>query len=229
MRNFSFAFVLALTFICDTNAHDGVNVSNHAGKTQTDPVDARVVDQCGVFIKVPRLNNIFGQQIGFGCTGSYKNEKHAIMDMDFQYDPNNNAGGEHVALVVDGGGIEEKIDSGQGIFERDKSKPRSIMWKHVASEEDNCSYGSAVTVTPIYGENWHGWIAEESFVRRRRNCQYVKERTRNYRCVHVMIGNEKMTAQITGVCLLRKREYSLERGFSYDFFMEMIESVRFLG
>ncbi len=50
----------------------------------------------------------------------------------------------------------------------------------------------------------------------------------SYRCVHVMVGNEKMTAQLGGVCLLRKRELSLESGFSYDLFMEMLGTLRFM-
>jgi len=42
-----------------------------------------------------------------------------------------------------------------------------------------------------------------------------------------MLGNDKMTAQIDGVCLLRKREVNLENGFSYDLSMDMLKTVRF--
>jgi hypothetical protein len=43
-----------------------------------------------------------------------------------------------------------------------------------------------------------------------------------------MVGNEKMTAQLDAVCLLRTRELSLENGFSYDLFMEMLGTLRFM-
>jgi hypothetical protein len=82
-------------------------------------------------------------------------------------------------------------------------------------------------ITPIKGSNWHGWIAEETFQKARGRCKPAKEYTSRYRCIHVMIGNEKMTAQIAGVCLLRKREYSLENGFSYDIFMDMLKTLHF--
>jgi hypothetical protein len=42
-----------------------------------------------------------------------------------------------------------------------------------------------------------------------------------------MVGNATMTATEDGVCLLRKRENSLENGFSYDLFMDMLKTLRF--
>ncbi len=63
----------------------------------------------------------------------------------------------------------------------------------------------------------------------RPGCKPSREFTKAYRCVHVMVGNDAVTAQLTGVCLLRKREFSLENGLSYDLFMDMMHSLRFVG
>jgi hypothetical protein len=67
----------------------------------------------------------------------------------------------------------------------------------------------------------------KTFAKPQGRCRPAKEYSSRYRCVHLMIGNKKMTAQLDGVCLLRKREFSLENGFSYDLFMDMLKTLSF--
>ena len=196
---------------------------------ETDAVDPKLAVQCGMSIRTPRLRNVYGQLLGFGCTGSYKDGNHAGMDMDFQYDPNQNAGGEHVEFDIQGVGIENKIrEGGDSLFERVSKEETPTLSPGANFGGSNCGPVRKVMVNSVRGDNWHGWVAEAYFGAASQGCRLEKEYTTDYRCVSLMIGNEKMLAQLGGVCLLRKKEYSLERGFSYDIFMDMIKSIRFV-
>jgi hypothetical protein len=177
---------------------------------------------------VPNLQNAHDQSIGFGCTGTYRDGNTAILDMDFQYNPNKKNGGERIGFVIYGIGINKFISSGgESNFHPPFNDGIPTLWNGIKYHRSNC--GDPViktTITPINGSNWHGWIAEEAFQKSRSRCKPDKEYTSRYRCIHVMVGNEKITAQIGGACLLRKREYSLENGFSYDIFMDMLNTLR---
>jgi hypothetical protein len=197
----------------------------------TNRTSSKVEEQCGMSLRTPALKSVSDQVIGFGCTSSYKNKDYAVMEMDFQYDPNfDPRGGDSVAFIVEWIGIEKKLAAKSfSIFRLKPGDGLPTLVKGAAYEESNCNDPVIKTqITPIQGSNWHGWIAEETFAKARGRCRPVKEYTSRYRCVHVMVGNEKMTAQLGGVCLLRKRELSLENGFSYDLFMEMLETLRFM-
>lgn len=178
-------------------------------------------------IRVPDLKYVYDQPIGFGCTGSYKDGGQAILDMNIQYDPNQNSGGAHISFVIEGIGIEKKMSSvGDAIFSVDSESGTPKLRSAAAFGESNCGPATHVQIKQISGNNWHGWIAEEKFGKVQKGCRSEKEFTKKYRCVHAMVGNNAMTAQLAGVCLLRKREFSLENGFSYDIFMDMIKSLR---
>jgi hypothetical protein len=197
----------------------------------SNPTNPKVAEQCGMFLDTPDLKSISDQTIGFGCTGSYKNGEKAVMDMDFQYDPNFNPhGGDNISFVVEGVNVDKKISDRRGsIFQLNPDGGHPNLSPKVAHKESNC--GDPVfktTISPITGENWHGWIAEESFSKAHGRCAPAKEYTSRYRCIHVIVGNNKMSAQLDGVCLLRKREYSLENGFSYDLFFNMLKTLRFI-
>jgi hypothetical protein len=196
----------------------------------SNPTNPKVAEQCGMSLDTPNLKSVSDQTIGFGCTGSYKNGEKAVMDMGFQYDPNfNPRGGDSISFVVEGVSVDKKISDGRGsIFQLNLEGGYPNLSPEVAYKESNC--GDPVvktTISPIMGENWHGWIAEESFSKARGRCAPAKEYTSRYRCIHVIVGNDKMSAQLDGVCLLRKRQYSLENGFSYDLFFNMLKTLRF--
>lgn len=192
------------------------------------PLDLKVAQQCGVSMQVPRLLNVFDQPISFGCSGTYINGNAAILSMYFAYDPNQGSGGSNIGFEIQGIGIFEKMEiHGDSVFQNSSSQSQPILSKDISYGVSNCGTPAKINITSISGGNWHGWIAEESFGKAQRGCKLTKEYTSAYRCVHLMIGNEKMVAQLGGVCLLRKREYSLENGYSYDLFIDMIKSIRF--
>ncbi len=202
----------------------------HIQGVGSNPTNPKVVDQCGMSFDTPDLKSVSDQTIGFGCTGSYKNGEKAVMDMDFQYDPNfNPRGGDNISFIVEQVSVDKKISDGRGsIFQISLDGDHLNLSPEVAYKESNC--GNPViktTISPIRRGNWHGWIAEESFSKASGRCVPAKEYTDRYRCIHVMVGNDKMSAQLNGVCLLRKREYSLENGFSYDLFFNMMKTLRF--
>lgn len=197
----------------------------------TNRSSARVAEQCGMSLHTPDLKNFYDQNIGFGCTGSYKKNDYAVMEMDFQYDRNfNPRGGDSIAFVVEAIGIDRKLAArGHSVFRLKPGDSLPTLAMSSAYQTSNCSDPVIKTeVRRIQGSNWHGWIAEETFAKARGRCKPEKEYTSRYRCVHVMVGNDKMTAQLDAVCLLRKRELSLENGFSYDLFMEMLGTLRFM-
>lgn len=181
-------------------------------------------------LNTPALKSVSDQTIGFGCTSSYKDSGHAVMEMDFQYDPNfNPRGSDNISFVVEDIGIDRKLAAGgDSVFRLNPGESLPTLATGSAYEESNCNDPVTKTeVTPIRGSNWHGWIAEDTFAKAHGRCKPAKEYTSRYRCVHVMVGNDKMTAQLGGVCLLRKHELSLEHGFSYDLFMAMLRTLRF--
>ncbi|CAB3762722.1 hypothetical protein [Paraburkholderia humisilvae] len=200
------------------------------GAIETNEMDTEVEEQCGISMRVPALKNIYNQELTFDCAGSYREGRKAVLSMDFQYDPNRNSGADLISFVIENIGIEQKIRSGKNsIFHQSEKSDMPSLSAGASYSGSDCEPVTKTIISAIQGRNWHGWIAEEKFGRRRMDCKSYKQYTSRYRCIHLMIGNEVATAQVGGVCLLRKRELSLERGFSYDLFIDMLKSARFLN
>ena len=202
----------------------------HVRSVGTNPMDPNAEERCGISMRTPNLKRVDEQAISFACAGAYRSGAYTLLNMDFQYDPNLElSGGSHISFVVDDISIEKKIAAGgNSIFRVSPGDKLPSLVPDAEYKESNC--GDPVTktdITAIQGSNWHGWIAEETFAKACGRCKPAKEYTSRYRCVHVMVGNDRMTALLDGVCLLRKREFSLENGFSYDLFMDMLKTLRF--
>jgi hypothetical protein len=194
------------------------------------PTASKVQEQCGMSTSTPALRSVSDQPIGFGCTGSYKNGGQAVMEMDFQYDPNfNPRGGDNISFVVENAGVDRRMaGKRESVFRLKAGDNPPSLSEGSAYKESNC--GNPVTkthVTPIKASTGTAGSLKKTFAKARGRCKPAKEYTFRYRCVHVMVGNDKLTAQLDGVCLLRKRELSLENGFSYDLFMDMLKTLRF--
>lgn len=191
------------------------------------PLEAKIVRQCGISMNVPRLPNIFNQEVGFGCSGSYKNGRMAVLNMYFAFDPNLGLGGSNIGFEISSIGIVEKMSRGGAVLRKGNDELMPKLSDSFSYKMSNCGGRTTIEVAPIAGENWHGWIAEETFVDVSGSCELIKEYGSAYRCVHLMIGNKKMVAQMGGVCLYRKLEGNLMNGFSYDLFVDMVRSIRF--
>lgn len=124
------AIMLTLGCLIFVNAF-GVQAVGYpsSDELETDAVDSKLAVQCGMSIRAPRLRNVYGQLLGFGCTGSYKDGNHAGMDMDFQYDPNQNAGGEHVEFDIQGVGIEKKLERAAIAYLREWGRMKSRFYR----------------------------------------------------------------------------------------------------
>lgn len=184
--------------------------------------------QCGLSMQVPQLVNVFDQSLGFDCTGSYENDDGASLSANFQYDPNLGSGGSVLTFDVEAVGIDKKMENGrESLFKIDDGNALPRLKSGSSISTSNCGTSPNVKVIALSGVNWYGWIAEESYGKPAHGCKLVKEYTSAFRCVHLMIGHKKMVAQVGGVCLLRRKEHSLENGFSYDLFMDMVKSIRF--
>jgi hypothetical protein len=161
------------------------------GTTQTDP---KVETQCGMSIRTPNLQRVSDRTIGFGCIGSYTNGNSAVMEMDFQYDPNfDNRGGDNIGFVVEGIGIFQKMAAGgDSIFRMEDGKLLPILTESAANSGSSCGPVVNTKIAPIKGSNWYGWIAEQTFRKENPRCREDdKEYTSSYRCVQAMIGNKK--------------------------------------
>jgi len=181
-------------------------------------------------ISTPGIKNIHDERLRFDCINSDKEDGYAMLDMDFQHDPNFRNGGEYIGFII----RKMSIDK----MERTLSKPflggdstKTISQLPNTTQQRKktyCGLNASTKVIPIQGSNWHGWLVEEIHAGKpRRHCTVPKEYTTRYRCVGLMIGNDKVSAMTNQFCLLRNRELSLEHGFSYDLFMDMLKTIRF--
>lgn len=102
-----------------------------------------------------------------------------------------------------------------------------IRLKPDASFGNACHNPIDTKITPISGSNWAGWMAEDTYAKSQSKEGYCKIYSPEYCCIHLVIGNKKMSAELGGACLLRKRTTSLEQGLSYEIFKEMIKTINF--
>lgn len=207
------------------------HAKDNTGAYETNPMNPASARQCGITMRIPALRNVADQALDFGCTGAYKADGGAVLSMDFQYDISQHyEGNQHISFTIENVGIDEKISSGKGsIFRNTPDITMPILSAGAAYANSNCGPSTMTSIKRIQGVNWHGWIAERSFGKNRPDCKLDKEYTSRYRCIQVMFGNDTMTAQLWGVCLLRKKYMNVENGFSYDLFMDMLLSARFVN
>jgi len=197
---------------------------------ESEAIDQLAVEHCGMTISPPKVNNIHGEQLSFDCNTADKEDGYFTLEMDFQYDQNLRNGGEYIGFVIRKMSIDkmEKTLS-KPFLGADSTKTISqLPYTTQQKKKTYCGLNASTKVTPIQGVNWHGWLVEEIRAGKpHRHCTVPKEYTTRYRCVGLMIGNDKVSAMTNKFCLLRNRELSLEHGFSYDLFMDMLKTIRF--
>jgi len=85
-----------------------------------------------------------------------------------------------------------------------------------------------IEITPIAGPNWTGWMWEQSFAAPKKKLKASCQKfTRDFRCVALVFGNDKMSAAFPTYCFLRKKVNNLDTELSFDVFMDMIKTIRF--
>lgn len=190
----------------------------------TTPIDPKTAEQCGMSMNVPNLKSPYDETFSFGCSGTYKNGGIGSLGVVYNTRP-----GDTVSFDIRGIGIDQRIASGKSsLFRLGHGDSQPTLADGFSYPWSGCGPVVKTTITPLHGVNWHGWIAEDTFQTPRRGCiPGDRDFTSDYRCIHVMVGNDKMTAELDNVCLLRKREYDLYNGFSYDLFMDMLKTLRF--
>lgn len=142
-----------LLFFSITHAQPSEN-ANHLHSIEVNPAPPKMEERCGISIDIPNLKNVFDQSLEFNCSGSYKNGGYANLDMDFQYDPNRNAGGEHIEFDVQEIGIEENMSRGTGgiFFKSSRNSPPNLM-EGASFGGSNCGPVKNREITPIQGIN----------------------------------------------------------------------------
>jgi len=189
-----------------------------------------VAEKCGMTMQVPHLKNVSEQMIDFECRGDYRYDDYASLTMSFDYDGNFfSRPGDYFGFIVEKTGVDEKIASGKSrIVKINDDGDGLVLAETEAFDIPGCVSVINATITPISGVNWHGWMVERIYGDIQRKCKPVdRNYTSRYRCVQAVLGNEKITAELDQVCLLRKYELGLKNGFSHDLFMNMIKTIRF--
>jgi hypothetical protein len=102
-----------------------------------------------------------------------------------------------------------------------------------ASSPIECKFKAKTRIEKIDGENRHGWLAEDSYKTNDKSAstpescgRYLKAN----RCVRMAIGNSKFSATMAQYCLTGNPEdFDLDAGLSYDIFLKIIKTIRFVG
>lgn len=94
-----------------------------------------------------------------------------------------------------------------------------------------CKLKSGAEMEKIYGVNWHGWLAEDSYEVIDRSVStpgYCERYSRHNRCLRMVIGNLKLSATMARYCLARDpKNFDLDAGLSHDIFLKIIKTIRF--
>ena len=196
-------------------------------------LDARSVDSCQLTLSYPKLIN------DLACNGSVNTENGAsIMSVIyFRHGIENKEFYRHFDGIVRRSSLTSFVKSNPDNFflqsEVDDhlilasdGLPQLSSW----NIEGDCGQENVrtISVTPITGPNWMGWMWEQSFAapkkKLKESCQKF---TPAYRCVALVFGNDKMSASFPTYCFLRKKVNDIDTELSFDVFMDMIKTIRF--
>ena len=196
------------------------------------PLNANDAKKCGLTLNFPALRTYFDQEIGPGCTGKYKSESGAFLSIVYSYGENPNEGSKPITLHVVPVGLDRWIkDNGQNSGVRSEVLTRNIdgvRLREGIEFGDACKNLLRTEARKIKGINWSGWIVEEVYGRSKVRLGACREvYSPASRCIHMVIGNERMSADMGGICLSATDSTSLKAGFSYSAFMEMVKTIRF--
>ena len=188
------------------------------------------MERCGLSLRVPVLIDFFDRAIWPGCVGDAKTEG-ATLSMGYAFYPDDPAwASKYISMEIQPIGIDEWVTPDHGHHTTFAKSGDSVELLPRYSFGNECQNLRKTEITPIYGINWHGWVAEEIYGKSKMQAK-EKKRCANYtvknRCVHLVLGNDKMSAEMPWACLLRKKTTNLKEGLSYDLFMEMIRSIQF--
>jgi len=192
----------------------------------------RTSEQCDIRIAAPRFLNIYDHPLTFDCKESevIKGIHYKIVQMDFQYDPNRRRVGDIIKFRTIKISLSEMKDSlADYFFDASGGNLTSKSSENIFHRKAKtyCGLDLSTKITQIQGNNWHGWLAEDKYTGKpRRACASPAEYSSRYRCISLILGNDKMSAAMDKVCLLRKREPNIQSGLSYDAFMEMLKTIQ---
>ncbi|MFL9920615.1 hypothetical protein PQR75_35660 [Paraburkholderia fungorum] len=191
------------------------------------PMQGGYVSRCGLTLLYPALKNFFGQEIGPGCAGFYK-VKGTTLSMGYEYGAYPGEAAKSIDINIFPVGLDRFLDQTTHPHSSTLAPTENgLRLRPDAGLGNACRNLVRTEVTPISGSNWHGWIAEEIYSRSRSRQGRCKFFSPTYRCVSLVIGNAKMSAEFGGACLLKKSTTNLEEGLSYSLFLQMINSIHF--
>lgn len=189
-------------------------------------------EKCKIKLTAPDFRNIYNNPLTFDCTETeiIKGVNYGIAQMDFQYDPNRRRVSDNIKFYIANVSLSEtRVSLSTYFFDVEDGKTIDEFSGETIHHKDLTYCGLRVisTVRPIQGTNWKGWLTEDSYIgKARRNCVSPKEYSSRFRCIGLMIGNEKISAVMNKVCLLRKHQTNIQDGLSYDAFMGMVRTIR---
>ncbi|MGQ7933119.1 hypothetical protein [Paraburkholderia sp. D1E] len=191
------------------------------------PLQEDDIQRCGLHLRYPALKNFFDQEIRPGCPASYK-ANSTTLGMSYEYGAYPDEPMKSIDISIYPIGLDTFLDQ-TSPHHSSTLAPTENGWRlqQNAGFGNKCNNLLRTEITPISGANWHGWLAEEVYGKSRSVKAQCKFLSPEYRCVSLVIGNRKMSAESGSRCLLKKITTNLEEGLSFDFFMQMIRSIRF--
>ncbi|MCA8349726.1 hypothetical protein [Burkholderia cepacia] len=191
--------------------------------------------ECGMKISTPKIRNIYDRPLQLDCNESdvINGKTYNIAKIDYQFDPNKHRVSDNLSFYTYGDNFSKSAPQLIKYFfdtERDLIPNRNTSTRINRSSRTYCGLHVTTTIRPIAGLNWHGWIAEDSYTGRvSKDCESPAEYSPQYRCISMVFGNEKMSAAMVQTCLLRKHESNIQQGLSYEIFMDMLKTLRFMN
>lgn len=185
-------------------------------------------------ISAPKIRNIYDRPLQLDCNESdvINGKTYNIVKIDYQFDPNRHRVSDNLSFYIYEDNISKSAPQLIKYFfdtESDLIQNRNTSTRINRSSRTHCGLHVATTIRPIAGLNWRGWIAEDSYTGRvPKDCESPAEYSSQYRCISMVFGNEKMSAAMVQTCLLRKREFNIQQGLSYEIFMDMLKTLRFM-
>ncbi|MFL9920612.1 hypothetical protein PQR75_35645 [Paraburkholderia fungorum] len=191
------------------------------------PLQDDDVKRCGLHLRYPALKNFFNLEIRPGCPAFYK-ANGTTLGMSYEYGAYPDEPMKSIDIRISPIGLVTFLDQTSPHHTSTLVRTEN-GWRlqQNAGFGNRCNNLLRTEITPISGANWHGWLAEEVYGKSHSSKGRCKFTSPEYRCVSLVIGNTKMSAESANRCLLKKTTTNLEEGLSYDLFMQMIESIRF--
>lgn len=184
---------------------------------------------CGISIKLPSELTSAGTAKLLDCLGSYKADGGTLLSLAPQgFGSHDSSWTDRFPLLhIQHVGIDRVVKEKNSFIS--VSKSGSVSAREIVPGQ--CNVKAAEMISKIYGENWRGWLIEDSYKTKDKNASvpdYCVRYSPVNRCVRVVIGNSKSSATMQQYCVTRNsQDFDLDSGLSYNILLKIFRSIKF--